>query len=80
MASKEGLMISLDFVSKVGDETNIPFSLYGKISTLYVIREIIASGAEEVIINIQALYFSFIREAVEPVGSSTITVCIDVKE
>ncbi len=80
LASKEGRMISLDFVRKVGEEANMPFAVGGGISTIDDIQKIIAAGAEKVIINTQALNMGFIREAADTFGSSTIVVCIDVKK
>lgn len=80
LASKEGRLISLDFVSKVGEEANMPFAVGGGISTIDDIQKIIAAGAEKVIINTQALNLKFIRQAADTFGSSTITVCIDVKK
>jgi cyclase len=45
------------------------------------IREIISAGAEKVIIGSYAVVNpDFIRQASEEFGSSTITVCIDVKK
>lgn len=80
MASRENRLISLDFVSKVGEEANMPFAVGGGISTIQHIRDIISAGAEKVIINTKALDFNFIRKAADTFGSSTIVVCIDVKK
>jgi len=80
LASKEGRLISLDFVSKVGEEANMPFAVGGGIGTIEDIQKIIAAGAEKVIINTQALNVKFIREAADTFGTSTIVVCIDVKK
>lgn len=80
MASKEGRMISIDFVSKVGEEANMPFAVGGGIEKIEDIQKIIAAGAEKVIINTQALNVDFIREAADTFGSSTIVVCLDVKK
>jgi cyclase len=80
LASKEGRLISLNFVSKVGEEANMPFAVGGGIGTMEDIQKIIAAGAEKVIINTQALNLKFIREAADTFGSSTIVVCIDVKK
>ena len=80
LASKEGRLISLDFVSKVGEEANMPFAVGGGIGTIDDIQKIIAEGAEKVIINTQALNVKFIREAANTFGTSTIVVCIDVKK
>ena len=80
LASKEGRMISLDFVSKVGEEASMPFAVGGGISNIDDIQKIIAAGAEKVIINTHALNLQFIREAADTFGSSTIVVCLDVKK
>jgi imidazole glycerol-phosphate synthase subunit HisF len=80
-ANKENRKISLDFVRKVGDECNMPFSVGGGIRSLKDIREILNSGAEKVVIN-SAAYEDpdFVKQASEEFGSSTIIVCIDVKK
>jgi imidazole glycerol-phosphate synthase subunit HisF len=80
-ANKEKRKISLDFVRKVGDECNMPFSVGGGIRTIEDIREVLNSGAEKVIINTAAAENpDFIYQASEEFGSSTIIVCIDVKK
>jgi imidazole glycerol-phosphate synthase subunit HisF len=80
-ASKEKRKISLDFVRKVGDECNMPFSVGGGIRTIEDIREVLMSGAEKVVINTAAVEDpEFIRQASEEFGSSTIVVCIDVRK
>jgi cyclase len=81
LASKEKRVISLDFVLKVGDEANMPFSVGGGIRTIQAIKSVLRAGAEKVVINTYAVEDpSFIRKAAEEFGSSTITVCIDVKK
>lgn len=80
-AHKENRCISLEFVSKVGSQANMPFAVGGGIKTVEQIRNIIYAGAEKVIINSAA--FSdpkFVKESVCEFGSSTITVSIDVKK
>jgi cyclase len=80
-ATKENRLISLDFVKDVGEEANMPFAVGGGIRSLEDIRQIISAGAEKVIIGSSAVENpEFIREASETFGSSTITVCIDVKK
>jgi cyclase len=80
-ASKEGRIISLDFVHNVGDEANMPFSVGGGIKAIKDIRSILENGAEKVVINTYAFENpEFIREAVDTFGSSTIVICIDVKK
>lgn len=81
MATREKRTISIDFVKNVGEEANMPFSAGGGIRTLEDIRKIIEAGAEKVILNtIAGENPDFVREAADAFGSSTITVCIDVKK
>lgn len=80
-ATSENRRISSDVVRKVGEEANMPFSVGGGISSIEDIQELIACGAEKVVLN--SFAFSkpnFVREAVNYFGSSTIAVCIDVKK
>lgn len=80
-ASRQGRLISLDFVKDVGEEANMPFAVGGGIKTIEDIKSIINAGAEKVIINTSAMIHpNFIREAADYFGSSTIVVCIDVKK
>jgi cyclase len=80
-ATREGRCISLDFVKDVGEEANMPFAVGGGISSIEQIKEIIHNGAEKVIINSYAAENpDFIKQASDAFGSSTITVCIDVKK
>ena len=80
-ATQENRLISLDFVQNVGEEANMPFAVGGGIKTLEDIQSIISKGAEKVIINSYAAENpDFIRQAAGTFGSSTITVCMDVKK
>ncbi len=80
-ATKEKRLISLDFVQQVGEEANMPFAVGGGISTLDDIKAIINAGAEKVVIGSVAVDNpNFIRLAADAFGSSTISVCIDVKK
>ncbi len=80
-ASKENRLISLEFVHKVGDEANMPFGVGGGIRSLNDIKKILSNGAEKVVINTAAFENpDFIRQASETFGSSTITICLDVKK
>jgi cyclase len=80
-ATKENRTISIDFVKNVGEEANMPFSVGGGIKTLEDIRKIIKAGAEKVILNtIAGENPGFVTKAADAFGSSTITVCIDVKK
>jgi len=81
LASKENRTISLDFVKKVGDETNMPFAVGGGIKSIEDIRNIIKAGAEKVVINTYAIEKeNFLKNAAEEFGSSTIVVSMDVKK
>lgn len=81
LASKEKRTISLDFVKNVGDEANMPFAVGGGINSITAIRDILNAGAEKVVIGTAAaLNPSFISQAADAFGSSTIAVCIDVKK
>lgn len=80
-ATKEKRSVSLDFVKKVGQEANMPFSVGGGIKKINEIREILSLGAEKVVINSHAgVNPEFIKHSSEFFGSSTLTVCLDVKE
>lgn len=80
-ASKEKRLISLEFIKNVGEEANMPFAVGGGIKTIKDIQDVIASGAEKVIISSTAIRNpTFIKEASDTFGSSTIVVCIDVKK
>jgi cyclase len=80
-ATRENRSISLEFVKDVGEEANMPFAVGGGITTLDQIRNIINTGAEKVIINSHAAENpDFVARAADEFGSSTITVCIDIKK
>jgi imidazole glycerol-phosphate synthase subunit HisF len=80
-ATKNNRSISMDIIKDIGEEANMPFSVGGGIKDLTRIREIISAGAEKVIIGSHAVFDpDFVKQAAEEFGSSTITVCIDVKK
>jgi imidazole glycerol-phosphate synthase subunit HisF len=79
-ASKEGRLISLDFVRRVGEESQMPFSVGGGIKSLQDIQSLLSAGAEKVVMNTRAgVEPDFVKEASDAFGASTIVVCIDVK-
>jgi len=81
MATKNNRVISLDIIKDIGEEANMPFNVGGGIRELSQIREIISAGAEKVIIGSYAIVNpDFVKQASNEFGSSTITVCIDVKK
>jgi cyclase len=80
-AAREGRSIDPDFVRAVGEEANMPFSVGGGVRTLEQIRQLLANGAERVVLNsIAAEEPEFVRKASAEFGASTISVCIDVKK
>ncbi len=80
-ATKNNRAISLDLVKDIGEEANMPFCVGGGIRELSQIQDIISAGAEKVIIGSYAVVNpEFVKQAASEFGSSTITVCIDVKK
>lgn len=80
-ASKNNRTIDTQLVKEVGEEANMPFSVGGGIDSIPKIYELLKGGAEKVIINSAALQnINFVKEAADYFGSSTITVCIDIKK
>ncbi len=80
-ATKQGRLISLDFVRDVGEEAKMPFAVGGGIRSLEDIRKIVHAGAEKVVLcSIACENPSFVKAAADEFGSSTIVVCMDVKK
>ncbi len=80
-ASKNNRSISLELIKSIGEEANMPFCVGGGIRELSQIRKIISAGAEKVIIGSYAVENpDFIKKATREFGSSTITVCLDIKK
>jgi len=80
-ATKNKKEPSFELIQNIATECFMPFAYGGGIQSLNQIEKIIKSGAEKIVINTQAfLQKSFIREAVDHFGSSTIVVSIDVKK
>jgi imidazole glycerol-phosphate synthase subunit HisF len=81
LATVEGRTIDIEIVKKIGEEANMPFSVGGGVTELNHIRNLIESGAERVIIGNKAAEDpDFILRASKAYGTSTISVCIDVKK
>lgn len=80
-ATKNRQVISAQLVRQIADESNMPFNVGGGIKDLAQIRTLLSNGAEKVIIGSYATVDPhFIKKATDEFGSSTITVCIDVKK
>ncbi len=73
--------INHQLLSNISQEAEMPFAIGGGIKTLNDIRTILKLGAEKVIISSEFLKNpTFLKEAVDHFGSSSIVVCIDVKK
>jgi cyclase len=80
-ATKENRTIDPDFVRQVGEESDMPFAVGGGIRTLDDIRQLVAAGAEKVILcSAAATDPGLVKKASEAFGSSTIAVCMDIKK
>jgi imidazole glycerol-phosphate synthase subunit HisF len=80
-AGKEKRCISIEIVKNIGEEANMPFSVGGGIHTLKEMHSLLTAGAEKVILNSALLDNpTLVKQAAENFGSSTITVCIDVRK
>lgn len=80
-SSRKNLDIKFDLLQDISQEAKIPFAIGGGIKTLEDIRKVLSLGAEKVIISNAFLNSpSFLKDAVDHFGSSSIVVCIDVKK
>jgi len=81
LASVQGKTISRDLVKKIGDEAYMPFSVGGGITSLDQIRELLALGAEKVVLNTAISgNIKLIDEASKTFGSQSIIASVDVKK
>jgi len=80
-ASNEEREISLEFVSKVAQNINIPFCVGGGISNLSDFTRILRKGADKVSINSVAVRNpQLIKEASLKFGTQCVVLSIDVKK
>lgn len=80
-ASSDERKTSLEFVKRVADEINIPFSVGGGVSTLADFTEILRNGADKVSVNSAAVRNpELIREASERFGAQCVVLSIDAKK
>lgn len=80
-ATTKKTFIDTNLIRLIGEEANMPFGVGGGLKNLDQIKACIAAGAEKVVIgSAAALKPHFIKEASDNFGSSTISVCIDVKK
>lgn len=80
-ATNENRLMDLDLLRRIADEASMPFAAGGGIRSIEDIRNIIHIGAEKVIISSAAVKNpAFIKQAADEFGSSTLSVCVDVKK
>lgn len=80
-ASNEERKTSLEFVSKVAENINIPFCVGGGVSSIQDFTDILRKGADKVSINSSAVRNpDLIREASLKFGSQCVVLSIDIKK
>jgi imidazole glycerol-phosphate synthase subunit HisF len=80
-ATRNRRTISTAFVKKVGEEADMPFAVGGGIDSIKSISEIIAAGAEKIVIGSgAALNKGLVKAAADTFGASAISVCMDVRK
>jgi cyclase len=78
-ATKEHRTISKELVKNIGDEAFMPFAVGGGIRTLDDIKQLLAAGAEKVVINTMAIEDrEFINKASAIFGNQSIIISIDL--
>jgi imidazole glycerol-phosphate synthase subunit HisF len=78
---KKNFKIDYHLLANIAEEAEMPFAIGGGIHSLGQIRRILSLGAEKVVLSQSAIQTpDFLKEAVECFGSSSITVCLDVKK
>lgn len=78
-ASKAGRVPNLGLLRDIASEARMPFSVGGGIVDCTQVGEILALGAEKVVISTAAIRDpAFVRDAVNAFGSSSISACIDI--
>lgn len=79
-ASQAGRGPNLDLLRDIASEARMPFSVGGGITHCAQVGELLALGAEKVVISTAAIRdHAFAREAVSTFGSSSISACVDVR-
>ena len=77
-ATRERRNVDVTLVEKIAAETMMPFAVGGGIRSIEMVRELIASGAEKVVINSFASESpEFIRQIADTFGSQSVVVSID---
>jgi imidazole glycerol-phosphate synthase subunit HisF len=80
-ASLEKRTFPPELVKKIGDEAFMPFSVGGGIATIQEIQDILANGAEKVVINTSSFLDPWlIAEASGKFGNQSIIASMDLKK
>lgn len=77
-ATRERRNVDVTLVEKIAAETLMPFAVGGGIRSVPMVRDLIASGAEKVVINsVVSEDPEFIRQVADTFGSQSVIVSID---
>jgi cyclase len=80
-ASHEAREISLDFISDVAKEINIPFCVGGGVNTIDDFTNILRRGADKISVNSGAIKNPLlIKEAAQKFGNQCVVLSIDAKK
>ena len=77
-ATPEGRDPDFEMVKRMTDGNFCPVSVGGGVRTVEDVRQLLASGADKVVIGTAALSWSFIRKCAEKFGNQAICVSIDM--
>jgi len=80
-ATRENRSPDIEYITQIGDECFMPFTVGGGIRDIESVKEILNAGAEKVSINTYAIENPlFIKEASDVFGSQSIVCSMDVKK
>lgn len=80
-ATFEKRTLDIVFITKIAEESCMPFTVGGGIKTIKDVKKILNAGSEKVSINTQAVDNpTFIKEIADTFGHQSIVVSIDVKK
>ncbi len=80
-ATKEGRTISIDLVRQIGDEAYMPFGVGGGIKDVKTAADLIAAGAEKVILNTAFIeHPNLVTDVAMRLGNQSVVVSIDVNK
>ena len=78
-ATRSGRSPNFELIRDIASEAMMPFSIGGGIRDVGQVQQLLALGAEKVVISTAAMRDSaFVRKAVDTFGSSSIAACLDV--